>query len=471
MKISPAVGKQDAGSFTDVIGLSVSSGLTDRSTSTGLDLAWRIFLILLFKSSLDIATVFVSAEALGKYSIGLQVDPLRISVGYLAAILLAVTLPRWTKKISNLIPWLMVLFVGIPMLIPYQWGGGSFVWMVTCTLFWAALCAQTRISILRVAPLFVAGGWWPLAVFFGAVAAYSVLTSIFIAGLTPTLDFSIVYDIRRDFSAQQIPLGNYFYKWTAFIVAPLLFMLGQIHRSKVLVICSVAMALILFFATGHKTYLLILPFVYAVDWSVRRRRPLVPLIVGLSLLVLLGTATFYSFGDKRLNATFSNRLYVLPAKISYEYHEYFSEHRKIMLSHSILANALDYPYSASPQSLISGRYYSDPEGHPNTGILGDAFMNFGYGGVIVLWFMVAAVLRILSWLSVGKDPRLLLAMVIFPVFSWVNAGFLTSFLTAGLAFGMLGAFLLPRRTRTNKRWAVQEAINGGKSETGAEGLT
>jgi hypothetical protein len=410
------------------------------------DLVSRVALILLFKICLDVSTVLVSSQALGKYSIELNYDLTGIAVGYCAALFLAVCLPSWSRKLDELFVWILVLFVGIPLIIPYQWSGASLTWMLTSTLFLGALGAQSRVRLLQIKPFEFIGGWWILGMFLGGVAAYSLLSSVLIVGLTPTFDFSVVYEIRDRFEEQRLPLATYAYKWTAFVVVPFLFILGRIRRIKWVWLSAVGMALILFFATGHKMYLLIPAFVFIIDWCVGCKKPFVWLVGGLSILVIAGTLTFYSFGDKRLNATFSNRLYVLPAKISYEYHEFFSTNPKVMLSHSVLAGSIDYPYTASPASIVAGRYYADPEGSPNTGILADAYMNFGYQGIVALWILVAVVLRLVRWIGDQRNIRLALSLTVVPIFTWVNSGFLTSFLTSGLALGIIGAFFLPLTT-------------------------
>ena len=437
----------------------VSSGAGFFGESMGL--LSRIVVILVFKICLDVATVLVSAEALGKYSIDLQYDVTTIFTGYAAALFLAVCLPPWRGQLDALFIWIIVLFMGIPIIIPYQWGGASVEWMLVNTLFLGALGAQSRVGLLRVGPFRFMGGWWFLGIFFGAVTAYSILSSVLTVGLTPTFDFSLVYEIRDRFIEQKIPFATYAYKWTAFIVVPFLFMFGRIRRSLSISLIAIVFSLILFFATGHKMYLLIPGFVYAVDWCFRRKNTISWFVLSLSALVIVGTVTFYSLGDVRINATFSNRLYVLPAKISYEYHEFFTTHPKVMLSHSVLGTWFDYPYAASPPSLISDRYYANPEGSPNTGMLADAYMNFGYAGVVMLLFLVSFLLRLVRWIAERRDKRLVLSLVVIPIFTWVNSGFLTSFMTSGMALGLLGAFFLPLSRGRQYRHLLTTACTGG----------
>lgn len=407
-------------------------------------LTGRVFLVSFFLASLMLATAFVSVDLFGIYTITYIPSLNRIIFSFVMVAILAASLPTRIDRIDKLLVWMLVLFSGVPILIPYALGGADSVWMYVVVVFWALLSFQTRFNYgVRLTCPHLKGGWWPLVFFLGIVVTYSLFTAIFLVGLKPTFDFSLVYDIRSEFSSIKIPFANYAYKWSAFIAAPLIFFVGLMKRNLLLMLSGFIIILVLFFATGHKTYLFIIPFVFVVHLVRNQKRPIRWLVIGLSLSVLAGIGSYHIFGDVRLNASFMNRIYVIPAKISYQYHEYFTSNQKVYLSHSVLSRFVEYPYTEMPISVISLFYYDNPDGHPNTGILGDAYMNFGYSGVIILFLLVAITLRLIVWLSLNKSPLLVLSMLIMPIFTWVNAPFLTSFMTAGLFFGLIGVWLLP----------------------------
>jgi len=416
---------------------------------TAFLLADRLLLVSLFLASLMLATAFVSVDFLGKYTIAYNPSLDRIFLSFVLAALLAASLPARLDRIDKLLVWMLVLFSGVPILIPYALGGFSQVWVLVVILFWSALGLQTRLSYgPRLTYPVLSGGWWPLTLLFGIVIVYSLYTAIFLVGLKGTFDFSLVYDMRREFAGKEVPFANYVYKWSAFIVAPLIFSVGLMKKNLILMLSGVSISVILFFATGHKTFLFVIPLIFLMFWIGNRKRPIRWLVIGIMVPVLAGIGSHHFLGDLRLNASFMNRLYVLPAKISYEYHDYFSRNQKVYLSHSVFSRLIEYPYTDNPLRIISEAYYDNPDGHPNTGMIGDAYMNFGYPGVAVLFFLVVITLRIIVALSRKKPPLLVLAMLIMPVFTWSNSAYLTSFLTAGLLLGLIGVWLLPYQTMT-----------------------
>jgi len=70
------------------------------------------------------------------------------------------------------------------------------------------------------------------------------------------------------------------------------------------------------------------------------------------------------------------------------YFDFFSNNDFTFLSQHHLFNLFfDYKYPLDPPNLIGKVYYGSPDNNANTGLVGDAYMNFGFAG-ITLWGFV-----------------------------------------------------------------------------------
>ena len=83
----------------------------------------------------------------------------------------------------------------------------------------------------------------------------------------------------------------------------------------------------------------------------------------------------------------------------------------------------------------------------NTGIVGDAFMNFGFIGLALWGILLAIILKLVDSCSKRVDFRVGVAAIAMPTMSLVSSALLTCLLTHGLLLALLLLYLLPKQSR------------------------
>jgi hypothetical protein len=212
----------------------------------------------------------------------------------------------------------------------------------------------------------------------------------------------------------------------------------------------VILQLVLFSGTGHKTYLFSLFFVAGLAWLIERRRALQLTLLSLSGILMLGIFSHYLLRDVWLTGLFSNRLLILPAVISFQYFEFFSSNPLVLLSHGIFRGFVSYPYGLEPSRLIGDHYYGDKDIFANTGLLGDAFMNFGHAGLAALFVSLVILFYVIDITVHQKSLRIALGALAMPLFFLINGAFLTALLTGGVGIALLLIFFLPKKTKVEE---------------------
>ena len=317
------------------------------------------------------------------------------------------------------------------------------VFMYAVTAFWIVVFLLVHMPTMFLAPLMQSG---VIRYFIFICLAGIVFFIVYkYLGLSFNFDISRVYDIRHQYVAARIPLAGYLFNWMAYIVNPIFFALF-ITKRKWLPIALVAfLQIVLFSATGNKTYLFTLPFVLALMWVMTRKNTLACMAIGLAGIVLLGMLSYWMIDDLWISSLFARRTLLVPAQLSFFYYDFFSKNEPVFLSHSILRFFLDYPYHVTPPHLIGEIYFNQPQMGANTGVIGDAFMNFGFIGMALWGLLLAIILKLVDTCSKRVDPGVGVAAIAMPAVTLTNSALLTNLLTHGLLLAIVFLYLLPKK--------------------------
>jgi hypothetical protein len=252
-------------------------------------------------------------------------------------------------------------------------------------------------------------------------------------------DLSKVYTIRGTVD-YGFGFMDYLVGWQAKIINVFFITMFWVKKKKKLFIASVALQIFLFLITSHKAYFfypILLPFIM---FFIKRNKFNIYSLVGLTSITWVSLLIHFLGVNKLIAAMFVNRTLFLPAQISFQYHEFFSKNGLVMLSHSIFGFLFKQPiYEIHPIRVIGINYYTN--NWPNTGYLADAFMNFGYLGMIIFSIIFAFILKLIDSLSYSPGKRLITSgMMVFFMISFTNGALLTNLLNGGVLFFIL--FLL-----------------------------
>lgn len=256
------------------------------------------------------------------------------------------------------------------------------------------------------------------------------------------LDFNEVYKIRSEIE-YGYGFMQYLVTWQGTILNVFVMIVTLVSRRKYSFIFVSILQIMLYLLTTHKTFLFY-PFVlYILILVLNRSKLHVGYIaaVGSSFGVLLSLGINKIFGNLMIPSMVVSRIFFLPAQISYQYYEFFSQNGFVYLSHSVFRILFQTPvYSDHPIRLIGQAYYTN--NWPNTGYLGDAYMNFGVIGMIIFSIIFGIVLKVIESLANTQFKlSITKAFIIIFMFSTSNIGLLTSMLNGGLVLFMVILYL------------------------------
>jgi len=408
------------------------------------DTIWSFLSIFLYKFILDLSYYFIISSVWSYSKFELHVNGMKLFESYFLLVVIFILIPKSSKKLSNIMIWLLILLSYVPMLTLFALKDEPRIFMYAVTAFWLTVFLLSHtpsvdLTILDRSRVIIYTLFVCLSIFvFLMIYRYS--------GFSFNLDLTKVYEIRSKFSELKIPLAGYLFVWLGYIVNPLFFALFYIKRKWILVAFIVSLQLLLFSSTGNKTFLFALVFVLALMWVMTRKYPLAYMAMGLVGIVSLGILSCWLVGDVWISSLFTRRTLLDQPQQYFFYYDFFSKNGFTFLSqHHIFSLFLDYPYPLDPPHLIGKIYYGNPQSNANTGIVGDAYMNFGFLGLVLWSILIGLILKIVDSCSKGVDLRIGVAAIAMPVFSLINSALLTNLLTHGLLLVLLLLYLLPKR--------------------------
>ena len=272
-----------------------------------------------------------------------------------------------------------------------------------------------------------AGFIFALVVVYGLLIRFNGMPSLRL------FDFNEVYNVRGNVN-YGYGFMDYLVPWLGAIINIFVLIIAFYSRKKWSLITVSFLQVVLYLLTSHKTFLFYPFAIFGLIFVFRKGKLNIGKTVSLltSCGVLIALFIYKLSGNLMLPSMLISRIFFLPAQISFQYYEYFSQNGLVLLSHSILRFAFKEPiYSIHPIKLIGQTYYSN--NWPNTGYLGDAYMNFGILGMIFFSIILGIVLRVID--SLANTPfkeSVAKVFIILFMFSLSNMGLLTSMLNGGL---------------------------------------
>jgi len=404
---------------------------------------WSFFSILSYKITLDLSFYYIVSPVWGYMRFEFQFNIIKFIESFILLFIVFLVMPKSSKKLSNIMIWLFILLSYVPMLTIFALKDESRLLIYSVTVFWIVVILLLQAPSVDLNML--KRSWLIRSSLFTCI---SLLTFIIISKyieLSINLDLSKVYEIRSEFSRAGIPLAGYLFNWQGYIVNPVFFSFFCIKKKWIFVALIVFLQLLLFSGTGNKTYLFALVFVSFLMWSINRKNPLGYIAFGITGIIFLGMLTYWAVNDVWISSLFTRRTLLDQAQQYFFYHDFFSKNSYTFLSqHRLFQIFLDYPYHLDPPNLIGEVYYGNPENSANTGIIGDAYMNFGFAGLAIWSVLISIILKIIDSFSKWKYKKISIAAIAMPSLTLINSALLTNFLTHGLLLALLLLYFLPK---------------------------
>ena len=235
-------------------------------------------------------------------------------------------------------------------------------------------------------------------IFFISILAFILIFSLVMKfGLSTSVSSLLdVYTQRAIFNNSSF-IYQIIFSFLSFGVALYFIYLFQLKSSILLFIVVVFISLIIFLFTGSK--MVFMGLLLTLLLSIIMQRPIQSYIITISIIFifLMSIFLFEAFNNDLLLSLFVRRTFVLVSQICGIYFEHFT-----IYPYSYLAKYLhfifDLPNSVSISNEIGSTYFLDST-HANSGIVSDAYGNFGLIGVFIYTTIMFIVFKILNRLN------------------------------------------------------------------------
>lgn len=248
---------------------------------------------------------------------------------------------------------------------------------------------------------------------------------------------SIIYDIRATVTSKYNTFIAYGFGQLTKAVLPVFILYGIINKKPLLWITGSLAMIYIFLIIPQKSVifslLALLIFIFYKNYYSKAG-----LFIGGFILLIISVIVLSKYGEILPESILVRRFLFLPGIITEKYFIFF-DNNPVYLSHNYPV-IIDYSFDLQPPFLIGKIFFNSPDASFNTGFIGDAFMNFGYPGVVIAIIIVGIIISYFDKLNLHPAYFGLPFLFIFQI---SNSGLLTSFLTHGcLLLLLLTTFLL-----------------------------
>lgn len=250
---------------------------------------------------------------------------------------------------------------------------------------------------------------------------------------------SDIYVARSSFKSNLSSISSYSFWWLAKISVPVFLVYSIQNKKYIHFLVGIVILIYLFLISGHKsvyfTPILILFFYYM---GKTYDKKLMFAMTGLLIFIILLNIPDLLINRNLFKSIFVRRIFFVPALLNEYYFDFFTNNH-IYLSHSILSHFFDYQFTADPAYVIGETYFNKPDMSSNNGLISDAYMNFGYAGVVIYSLIFATILAFFNSIEINHKY---FGIFVFYMMIFRGSAFLTVILTHGFWIMILLSFLI-----------------------------
>lgn len=263
-------------------------------------------------------------------------------------------------------------------------------------------------------------------------SAIIIWTSGRYAGFRVSFDFSEYVDLRLESRGYEWPTIIGYVVSNAYFVLPVGILLFYLLKKRLMLILTIIAQIFLFSLTGKKSAALVLILVIGIMLFYRKKRII---LYGINILNIIGILDYYSPISFNLVNIVQRRLMYVPALLGSQYFEFIGMgYEKLYLRQSIVSKlGITYLYDGLRiQQKISEVFYGSPINNANTGLLGDAFVNFGWWSLLIYPIMLTSLLFIVDIVMEGVNEKLRAVIWVNIAYTLIGQSFFTCLLSGGI---------------------------------------
>lgn len=240
---------------------------------------------------------------------------------------------------------------------------------------------------------------------------------------------------------------GYILNWSKILFPFLIYVLLK-RKKFIIAIIVIVFSLLLYGIDGKKSVLfnmiiaIIAPYLYT-------NRLLKYLPIFLLIILLMAIIENIVFSTNVISAIVVYRIFILPSHLSQNYYDFFSKNGFDYFRQSIMRYiGFKSKYEIPVGFIIGANYdYYDPNVNSNNGLFGDAFMNFGFLGVIIMPILFYFAFKIYNYMVGECDEKFIIIFLIPLISAFINGPFFTVMLTNGFLISIILLRLFFKKNR------------------------
>ena len=394
---------------------------------------YSFIFITIYKIILDYVYVSFIYKVFGYSGFSLDFSPVKFLISIFYFILVYLVLPKDADKPSSIFLQLHFIIMIIPMLTYYSFTNDAGIFMLLNIIFFSMQCIVLRV-IPNVKIAKIKGSQKALKWIIVPISFFVYISMIRANGMPSLKALNVlnVYDIRRH--VKYPFLMGYLVNWQAKIINPFLITIFYAEKNKKMIIVPTFMQLFIYLITGHKSFLFI-PLAILIVIKIIEHKDFFLISTFMAAVGTLGVYLLYVIFDILLvGSIFIRRFLFLPAKIKFDYYDFFSKNEFLYFSQGILGKIIGKKslYQINAANLIGYLYYGNVDTNANTGYLADAYANMGVLGMLLITILLIIIFMFIDSFSISINKETVIGLSLFSILSLNNGALLTSLLTGGL---------------------------------------
>ncbi len=380
----------------------------------------------------------------------LSFDLMCSAISIFSTLVISIALSRLInrKKVTDIIIVFLILLYFIPTLVLYANCFNDTAYYIFAMMYLVALLLLNQgirfsdkksIRIKENTNLFV--------VIVALLSVFMIILSGYYTNFRITFAISDYYEYRYEAREYSLPtVFRYLFSWCK-MVLPVGLVYAIRGKKRWLIALTIIAEIFCFSFDGKKSVLfmfllsMLIAFFYKEEYI--KKFPAYMIFV----VILMFVENYLTSGSSFIGTHVIRRMMFVPARLGHTYFEFFEENELLYLRSSILRFfGFKSPYSEGIGRII-GQFNQTSRGgvNANTGLLGDAFANFGWASIILYPLMLVLILKVLEKYLDGIDERMQVTICLSVAYSFMSGSFFTILLTNGVLIIIIMLIFMPRK--------------------------
>jgi hypothetical protein len=244
---------------------------------------------------------------------------------------------------------------------------------------------------------------------------------------------------RRFLSRDILPAGSIFSYSVAvltYVFIPVMLGIGLERRNIMYIALGELSTLAIFSLTGEKAPVFYLPILAFGMFLVYRKGATFGFWFMLAIISLVGFAMLEPLllGSESVSEFITRRGMAVPALLTNNYREFFSQNPYMMLKDSVIGDFLPWgtTYNIPRARLIGYEYFTNIDVGANVNIWASGFADFGYPGMAAASVIAGLIVKLMDSLAHKNNYFLCCVCCLTTGLVWVNGSLHTSLMSGGV---------------------------------------